>query len=511
MKEGYLIGVDIGTYSSKGVLVDLQGRVAAEHIVPHRMEMPRPNWFEHDAERVWWGDFAAVVRGLLARAAVPARQVEAVGVSAIGSCVLPVDAEGRPLRKGILYGIDTRAEEETRRLEQLIGRDEIYRKTGSQLSSQSSGPKILWIRHHEPEVFSRARWFLTSQAYIVHKLTGSPTIDIYTAGGYAPLFDVHNLRWDVTAAQHITAIETLPKATWSCQIAGQVKPSAAAETGLAEGTPVITGTTDAAAEAVSAGIADCGDMMIMLGSSTFFILKSRHLTPSKRFWGMNFLEEGTYAVAGGMSTGGSLTTWFRDELSQLEMEREKTGERNAFSVLAEAAAGSPLGAKGLIMLPYFEGERTPLHDPRAKGVFFGLSLKHNRGDLYRAVLEGIGFGIRHNLEAMREEGMRPERFLAVGGGTKNQAWLQIVADICGIELVVPEQQIGACYGDAFMAGVGAGRFQSLSQVSAWMRGQKLIKADPQATKKYDPLYSIFRALYETTKPLMHLLSDYQAV
>jgi xylulokinase len=510
LKAGYLIGVDIGTYSSKGVIVDLQGRVAAEHTVAHRMEMPHPGFFEQDADRVWWSDFAAVVKSILQNSNVPPQRVKGIGVSAIGSCVLPIDAEGRPLRKGILYGIDTRATEETRRLEELIGRDNIFRKTGAHLSSQSSGPKILWIRNHEPEVFRQARWFLTSQAYIVHKLTGAATIDVYTAGGYSPLFDVHKLCWDPANAQHVVPLEALPGARWSCEVAGRVTPSAAAETGLAAGTPVITGTTDAAAEAISAGIADCGDMMIMLGSSSFFIVKAGKLTPSERFWGTNFLEEGTYAVAGGMSTGGSLTTWFRDELSRLEVEREKGGGRNAFSVLAEAAADSPMGAKGLIMLPYFEGERTPLHDPKAKGVFFGLSLNHNRGDLYRAVLEGIAFGIRHNLEAMRAEGVEPKRFFAVGGGTKNEAWLQIVADICGIDLVVPEQQIGASYGDAFMAGVGAGRFKDLGEIAAWMQNKRLIEADPRARRKYDPLYEVFRSLYSATRPLMHELSDYQS-
>ncbi len=510
MKAGYLVGVDIGTYSSKGVIVDHQGRVIADHVVPHRMEMPHPGYFEHDADRVWWGDFVKIIRSILEESKISPRAVEGIGVSAIGSCVLPVDPEGRPLRKGILYGIDTRADAEIRHLEEVIGKDDIFRKTGTHLSSQSSGPKILWIRNHEPAVFRKARWFLTSQAYIVYKLTGSATIDVYTAGGYSPLFDVHRIGWDAANAQHVAPVEALPQARWSCELAGVVTPSAASETGLALGTPVITGTTDAAAEAISAGIAGSGDMMIMLGSSVFFIMKSKALMPSELFWSSNFLEKGTYAVAGGMSTGGSLTTWFRDELSPLEVERERRGDRNAFSLLADAAAQSPIGAKGLIMLPYFEGERTPLHDPKAKGVFFGLSLKHNRGDMYRALLEGIGFGIRHNIEAMREGGVEPERFLAVGGGTKNEAWLRIVADICGIDLIVPEQQIGASYGDAFMAGVGAGRFKGLGEISGWMRNKKVVQADPGAGRKYDPLYEIFRSLYSATKPLMHKLSDYQS-
>ena len=227
-----LIGVDIGTYSSKGVVVDRQGRVLADHVVGHRMEMPHPGHFEHDADSVWWSDFAEIVKKLFQKSGVAPGKVAAIGVSAIGSCVLPIDPEGRPLRKGILYGIDTRAEEQIGRLEAAIGKARIYRTTGSNLSSQASGPKILWIRDHEPEVFRRTRWFLTSQAYIVYKLTGSATIDVYTAGGYSPLFDVHGIRWDEDNARHITSLDALPRATWSCEVAGGVTPAAASETGL---------------------------------------------------------------------------------------------------------------------------------------------------------------------------------------------------------------------------------------------------------------------------------------
>lgn len=507
MSREYLLGVDIGTYSSKGVLVDKDGVVIASHAVPHDMAMPAPGCFEHDAEGVWWHDFVEIVRNLLAKSGADPARIVGVGSSAIGPCVLPIDEKGIPLRGGILYGIDTRASKEIVYLEEALGRQHIFDKCGTHLSSQASGPKILWIRQNEPDVYAKARWFLTSHAYLVYKLTGLPSIDIYSASGYAPLFDIGRLGWLEDAARHITPAARLPKPYWSCEIVGKVTGEAAAETGLAAGTPVVAGTIDAAAEAISAGVAEFGDMMLMFGSSVFFIMKTAELSKTEHFWSANFLERSAFAVMGGMSTAGSLTTWFRDRFAQADMELEKSGGKNAYAALAVEAAGSPAGSNGLIVLPYFEGERTPLHDPRACGVLFGLSLRHTRGDVYRAILEGVGFGIRHNLDVMREDGVVPKRVLAVGGGTQNPLWMQLVSDIGNVELIIPEQQIGASYGDAFMAGVGVGLFTDLTNITRWVRTKKTVIPNRHVHAQYDVSYDIFRRLYESTKTLMHELSN----
>jgi xylulokinase len=508
MSNGYLVGVDIGTYSSKGVLVKTDGTLVASHAVPHGMDMPSPGFFEHDADGVWWHDFVEIIESLLQETGIDPKQILGIGTSAIGSCVLPIDEKGRPLRPAILYGIDTRATREIEYLESKLGKGEIFKKSGSHLSSQASGPKVLWIRNNEPDVYENTRWFLTSEAYLVYRLTGKASIDIYTAAGYTPLYDVYKREWVEEAANLITPLERLPKAYWSHEVVGEVTAEAAKETGLAEGTPVVAGTTDAAAEAISAGVADFGDMMLMFGSSIFFIMKTAELVETQHFWSANFLEEGTFAFLGGMSTGGSLTTWFREQFAQFEVEKEKEGGEKAYAELAKLASASPIGSKGLVALPYFEGERTPLHDPKAKGMLFGLSLKHTKGDVYRAILEGVAFGIRHNVEVMSEEGVQPKRILAVGGGTKNPLWLQIVADVCNIELTVPEQQIGASYGDAFLAGTGIGLFKSLSEIKQWVKTKGIVKPNPETRKLYEVNYQVFRQLYTSTKPLMHRLADY---
>ena len=267
-------------------------------------------------------------------------------------------------------------------------------------------------------------------------------------------------------------------------------------TGLAAGTPVITGTADAAAEAISAGLANPGDLMVMYGSSIFFILKTDRLYNSPHFWGTRFLEPDTYAVAGGMSTAGSLTRWFRDNFAAGEVAAESAGGENAYAALAELAAASPPGARGLVALPYFAGERTPIFDPDAKGLLVGLTLSHTRGDVYRALLESVGYGIRHNLDAMRAEGMAPARILAVGGGTLNRAWMQMVSDIAGIEQHIPAQQIGAAYGDAFLAGVGIGMFGGTRDAGTLGAGAGDRAAYCVCTRSFTR-YSLSRRYYET--------------
>jgi xylulokinase len=507
MAKNYLLGIDNGTYSSKGVLVEAEsGDVVASHIIEHGLSMPKPGWVEHDPDKIWWGEFVEICKQLITKSNVNSKDIKGIGISGIGACVLPIDENGTPLRPGILYGIDTRASKEIEDLEKIIGRKKIFHQSATHLSSSASGPKILWIKNEEPEIFAKTRWFLTSQSYVVYRLTKQATVDFYSACGYAPLIDVENRRWLEEMGQIIAPVSTLPRMLWTSEIAGTVTAEAAKITGLSEGTPVIAGTIDAAAEAISTGLSQFGDMMIMFGSSNSFILKTDKLIRTENFWGLNWLEPNSYAVVGGMSTVGSLTRWFRDNFAQAELETQAQTGENAYALMAKLLDDSPLGAHGLIALPYFEGERTPLYDPDATGLLFGLNLKHTRADIYRALLESVGFGIKHNIECMLAEGVSAKRILGVGGGSKNKAWMQIISDIANIELEIPKQQIGSSYGDAFLAGVGVGLFNNLSEINKWVHEKSVIQPNADNHKKYELLYLIYRSLYENTKELMHQLT-----
>ena len=501
-----LLGIDIGTYESKGVLTTAEGQVVASAATPHSLSLPRPGWAEHDAEDVWWRDCVTLCRQLLVQSGADPHAIAAVGVSAIAPCVLPIDAAGRPLRPAILYGIDTRASAEVAELERTLGRDAIFAVSALHLSSQAAGPKILWLRRHEPEVWARTATILSGSGYLVFKLTGERVLDRYTATAYAPLFNMHTGEWSPIMAAAITPLERLPRLAWSVEVVGRVTATAAAETGLAAGTPVVAGTADAASEALSAGLARPGDLMIMYGSSIFFIEKTERLVATDRLWAAVFLEPETYAVAGGMSTGGSLTRWFRDQLAPIVVAAAAAGGPNAYAALADLAASSPPGARGLVVLPYFAGERTPIHDADARGVIAGLTLSHTRADLYRALLEGVGYGIRHNVETMRALGVAPQRILAVGGGTRNRLWLQIVSDIAGIEQFVPDQVYGASYGDAFLAGVGVGLLRDTTQVAQWVRHATSVRPRPEVQAQYEAYYQVYRELYEGSAVAVHRLA-----
>jgi xylulokinase len=493
----YLLGVDIGTYSSKGVLVGEDGEVVASHTVEHSLSLPKPGWAEHDPELIWWHDFLEIARFLLDTSRISPELIAALGISTISPAVVAVGEEGVALRPAILYGIDTRANQEVEDLEQL---------TGASLSSQSGAPKILWLRRNEPDVWWKTHQIVNGSGYLILKLTGQATIDIYDACAFSPFFNLRSLSWDAGLASQLAPLEWMPRPTWTSHVAGWVTEAAARQTGLRAGTPVITGTADAAAEAVGAGLSQVGDMMIMYGSSTFFILKTDVFTQSTHFWSSPFLEPDTYSVAGGTATAGSLTRWYRDQFGQTEMEVQRAGGEDAYGNLARLVASSPPGSNGLVVLPYFYGERTPIDDPRARGMIFGLTLNHTRADVYRALLESVGYAIRHNLEVMQAGGMHPQRFLAVGGGTLNRPWMEMVCDIAGIAQVIPARQFGACYGDAFLAGIGAGLFSNTADISRWLTRTQTVLPDAGRHSFYEAYYQLYRDLYVQNVGAMHRIS-----
>lgn len=506
MGKEYLLGVDIGTYESKGVLTSVSGRVIRTEVRPHTLSIPRQGWAEHDAEKDWWGDFCAIAHALISGSGISPKDVAAVGCSAIGPDMLPVDEQCRPMRPAVLYGIDTRATKEIAFLESLFGPEEVFRRCGASLSTQSVGPKILWLKNNEPEIYRDAHRFVGGTTFLVARLTGRYVIDHYSAASFHPLYDPAAGLWERETAEPIVELERLPEVLWTTDVAGTVTRAAAAETGLAEGTPVIAGTIDAAAEAVSVGVAEPGQMMLMYGTTLFIIEVLDRRISDKRLWSAPYLFPGTHALMAGMSTTGALTRWFRDRFARDLVDAEAHGGANAYSVLAAGAAGIPPGAEGLITLPYFSGERTPIMDPQARGVFFGLTLAHTRDHVYRSIMESVGYGIRHHLEVLESIGAAPREMRGVGGGTRSAAWMQIISDICGREQQIPAVTTGAAYGNAFLAGMGIGAVPSYRHISQWVSDVAPVVPQPEATAVYERYYRMYLELYQRNKDLMHALN-----
>lgn len=506
MTADLLMGIDVGTYSSKGVLSTPGGEILAQQQVEHGLSVPRSGWAEHDADAVWWGDVCTISRALLTQARVTGADVAAISVSGLGPDLVPLDETGRALRPAILYGIDTRSGSEIADLNAWFGAEAIADLSGMLLSAQSVGPKILWLRRNEPDVYAQARYLCSASSFLVYRLSGEYVLDHLTAAFFDPLYDIRALRWSDRYADEILGGAQLPPLAWPGQVVGQVTECAARETGLRAGTPVTAGTIDVYPEAVSVGVHRPGDVMVVYGTTTCLALVLEDLVPNKTMWITPYTFPGSYCLLAGMATTGALTRWFRDHFAPRELAAEAAGGENAYAALTAEAFKIPPGSEGLVVLPYFSGERTPLNDPDARGVIAGLSLAHGRGHLYRAILEATAYGVAHNLEEMQASGARPSRAVAAGGGAKSVLLPQIVSDVTGIEQTLPEQTIGAAYGDAFLAGLATGLVSRSDLGKNWVRMVRRFVPDPCHQALYREYYAVYRSLYPHVVDDLHALA-----
>lgn len=497
MTRGATLGVDIGTSSSKGVLVGDDGAIIAGAVREHEVERPAPGHVEMDG-RIWWREFVELARELTG--AHPDVAVTAVGVSGMGPCVLLTTRDGEPVRPGILYGVDTRAGDEIAAIEAELGPETVTRVGGSSLTSQAAGPKIAWVRAHEPEAYARAERLFMPASWLAWHLTGAYVLDHHSASQATPLYDIEANAWvDDWAARIAPGIE-LPALAWAGDIAGTVSEAAAAETGLPAGIPVIAGTIDAWSEAASVGALEPGDLMLMYGTTMFLVATTDGALRTPSMWTTAGLRPGASCLAGGMATSGALTAWLR----------ELTGGADYPALLAEAEASGP-GARGIQMLPYFAGERTPIQDPDARGVIAGLTLSHTRGDLYRAALEATAYGVRHNIETMRAAGADIRRIVAVGGGTQGRLWTQIVSDLTGMPQQLARSSIGASYGAAWLAAAARAEDagESAPRIADWNPIESLVEPDPARRADADAGYRRHLELYAGTADVVHDLAARQ--
>ena len=490
------IGVDIGTSSSKGVLVAADGTVLRTEVREHRVSRPAPGHVEHDGT-VWWEEFVSISRALVAAAASAEVSIGAVGVSGMGPCVLLTDDAGTPVRPAILYGVDSRAGEEITELEEQLGTEVIERVGGTGLTSQAAGPKIRWVARHEPDAFARASRFFMPASYLAFQLTGAYVLDHHSASQCWPLYDIDGSQWHMDHWRDIADGLTPPDLRHPEEVAGEVSVAAAAVTGLPAGIPVITGTIDAWNEAVSAGAVNTGDLMLMYGTTMFLITTTADRPAAPGMWTTRGVAAGTYSLAGGMATSGAITGWIRDLVGG-----------TSYTELTDQARASGVGARGLLMLPYFAGERTPVQDPDARGTIVGLTLEHTAGDLYRAALEATAYGVRHNVETMQQAGFAIDRIVAVGGGTTGGLWTQIVSDVTGLPQEVPTVTVGASFGAAFLAAGAVAKAASAPapRINDWNPAAVRVVPDAAAHDVYAERYTHYLGMYPALRDTMHALA-----
>lgn len=507
MKNAYFMGIDTGTNSSKGVLIDAGGHIIAEHAAEHMMTNPAPNHYEHDADKDWWGDLCIISNALIKKSGVVPADIKAIGTSALGADCLPVDEKCRPLRKAILYGIDARATDEMVQLTEMYGDAQIRKWYGRPLCSSDVMPKILWIKNKEPEIYAKTHKFLTGSSFITAKLTGNYAIDRFLGlASFNPLY-FNDGTPNPATCKPICHPNQLAEVKEANDIAGYVTEAAAKETGLAVGTPVIVGTDDSGAEAISTGVVAPGKMMIQFGSSLYMILGTQELIDDDRLWREEFIVPGLCDISAGTNTAGSLTKWYRDTVFSDALHLEKNGGPDAYQTMMDGIAQIPPGSCGLVTLPYFAGERTPINDPQAKGILFGLTLGHTRQHMYRSALEAVAYSVNQQLKFMLEHNVSINQIFAVGGGAKNDLWMQIVTDVIGMEISTPAITVGASFGDALMAasGIQYAGFESFHKLTNFIKPGRTYTPNIDKHNIYKKYQTVYDALYPATADLMHII------
>jgi xylulokinase len=486
------LGVDVGSSGIKGVLVDANGRTDVAAEVPHGISRPRFGRAEQDAERDWWGSAAEVCRRLVEKGA---GRVSAVGVTGLGPCLVPTDADGRALRPAILYGIDSRATAQIGWLTDALGADAILARCGARLTSQSVGPKLRWLVDEEPQVWAATRHVFGASSYLAFRLTGHYVLDHHSAGHWAPLYDVARNVWIDEWVEPVAPGLSLPDLVWPQEACGTVSRAAAAATGLAEGTPVAAAAVDSWAEVAASALRGPGEGLLVYGTSMFLTEIDSPARVDARLWRTVGFTPGSHNVAAGVGSSGALTTWLR----------ELSGDVS-FETLFEEAADAGPGAGGLLALPYFAGERTPWFDPDLRGALFGLTVAHRRGHVLRALLEATAFAVRHNLETMREAGATIGSLRSSGGGAADALWPQIVSDVTGLAQAVRAGSDRAAVGAALFAAVSAG---AATLEAGWPTEGVLVPPNEALGPLYDALYERFRELALGTKSEAHQLAAWQ--
>ncbi|HWP63761.1 MAG TPA: xylulokinase [Candidatus Binatia bacterium] len=493
---GVVVGIDVSTTATKAVVVDEAGTVRGIGAAEYGFETPRPLWSEQDPA-LWWEAARTAIPAALRAAGVGAADVAAVGLTGQMHGAVLLDGSGAVLRPAILWN-DQRTGAECDWIRSTVGHARLIAVTGNDALTGFTAPKLVWVRRHEPEIWRRIARVLLPKDYVRLRLTGEAAVDKADGAGTL-LFDLRARDW---SAEIVAALELdpawLPRTFEGPEVTGVVTEPAAAATGLAVGTPIVAGGGDQSAAAVGVGATAPGTMAVSLGTSgvVFAPTEEPLVEPSGRVHAFCHAVPGRWHLMAVMLSAAGSLRWFRDALAP----------GVDYASLVEAAAAVPAGSEGLFFQPYLTGERTPHADPLARGAFVGLTVRHDRRHLVRAVLEGVAYGLRDGLELMRGAGIAPPSQVRItGGGSASPLWRQIVADVLGVEVATVTTTEGAAYGAALLAAVGAGWFATVDEAAAtFVRATPVAAPGPEAAT-YAELYAHHRTLYPALAPLYHAL------
>jgi xylulokinase len=506
--KNYVLAHDLGTTGNKATLYDKEGALVSSAFYGYETEYAQTSWAEQDPDD-WWRAVCASTRDLLGQTKVRGDEVACIVFSGQMMGCVPLDKEARPLRKAIIWA-DQRAVKQERWVGERVPPEEIYRITGHRLSASYSLSKILWLRDYRPEVYTGAYKFVHAKDAIVARLTGIFVTDASDASGMN-LYDLEGGAWSeriVEAAELDPA--QLPDIRQSIDVVGEVLPEAADEVGVAAGTPVVIGGGDGPCAAAGAGVVSEGSAYNYVGSSSWIALATEKpiYDPDFRTFTFAHLVPDMYMPTGTMQAAGASYQWTRDQLCPVEVEAAESLSVSPYELMNLRAEDSPVGANGLIFLPYLMGERSPRWNPRARGAFLGLTIRHTRADMVRAVLEGVTMNLRVILDAFRAQGAQIQAMRLIGGGARGRFWNRIMADVYGVpvqRLAILEE--ATSMGAALAGGVGVGLYPDFSMIETMNQVSEVLEPDPAAQAAYDAIYPIFEAAYQALVPIYDMMAE----
>ena len=487
----YILGLDVSTTGSKALLIDKKGEVLGTASSPHTLSTPKPLWSEQDPD-MWWQAVISSIRSLIAQTGIDSNEIDAIGLTGQMHGLVLLDVEGKVLRPAILWN-DQRCQAQCDEIHERVGKEKFIQISGNVALTGFTAPKILWVAENESEVYSQVSHVLLPKDFIRYKLTGELAMDKADGSGTV-LFDLKARDWSEELLETLNIPrEWMPPTFEGPDITGRVTGVAAALTGLAPWTPVTAGGGDQAAGAVGVGAVEPGIVGLVVGTSgvIFATTPAPLIEPEGRLHAFCHAAPGLWHFMGVMLSAAGSLQWYRDTLAP-EM---------SFDELLQEAESVPAGSEGLLFLPYLSGERTPHPDPLARGAFIGLTLRHSRGHMTRAVLEGVAFGLKDSFNLIRNAGLEQiSQVRASGGGTKGALWRQILADVLESELVSVNTTEGGAFGASLLAGVGVGAWSDVATAcreTIHITGKTM--PNPANFQAYRDNYEIYRGLYPLLK------------
>ena len=488
----YLLGIDIGTSSCKTALFTPDGTVAASGGSDYPVSYPRRGWAEQDPED-WWQGVCRAVREMLEQSGIAAGEIRGIGIDGQSWSAIALDREGKVLCPTPIW-TDTRSAEICRQVKESIPEEELFGLCGNPVQPGYTWPKILWYRENRPEVFAKTAKILQSNSYIAYRLTGEISQDVSQGYGFA-CFSMKQGCWDEAMRERLgIPAGILPEIAACHQIIGRVTREAAEASGLAEGTPVAAGGLDAACGTLGAGVVSPGQTQEQGGQAGgMSICIDRYAADPRLILGFHVVP-GRWLLQGGTTGGGGSLKWLRETMCP----------ELSFAEMSELAETVPPGSEGVTFLPYLAGERSPIWNPDASGVFFGLNFGTTRAHLIRACMEGVAYSLRHNLETAAGAGAKAETLRAMGGSANSRVWTQIKADVTGCRMEVPSSDTATTLGAAILAGVGTGVYGSFEEAAAKTVQVKRVQ-EPAAENRevYSRGYAVYRELYSRLEDLMN--------